>query len=92
MKQNSLIKDLQNRLPWDVFINNMEREGFFKLTFIKTSKVSESKFNYHSIQSGSVMLVGDPIQASVIRDTSHLHIRPYILFRPKVESQLRVIL
>ncbi len=79
-----LIKDLQNRLPWDKFINNMEREGFFTLAYLKT--------NYQSIQSGYVMLVGDPIQASVIRDTSHLHIRPYILFRPKVESQLRVIL
>ncbi len=92
MKQISLIKDLQNRLPWDKFIDNMEREGFFKLSSIKTSKVSESKFNYRSIQSGFVMLVGDLIQASVIRDTSHLHIRPYILFRPKVESQLRAIL
>ena len=92
MKQISLIKDLQNRLSWDNFINNMEREGFFKLTYIKPSKASESKFNYQSIQSGYVMLVGDPIQASVIRDTSHLHIRPYVLFRPKVESQLRVIL
>ncbi|TES99237.1 MAG: FAD-binding oxidoreductase [Promethearchaeota archaeon] len=92
MKQISLIKDLQNRLPWDKFVNNMEKEGFFKLTNIKTSKVSESKFNYQSMQSGHVMLVGDPIQASAIRDTSHLHIRPYVLFRPKVESQLRVIL
>jgi len=92
MKQISLIKDLQNRLPWDKFIYNMEREGFFKLTFIKTSKVSENKFNYQSIQSGYEMLVGDPIQASAIRDTSHLHIRPYVLFRPKVESQIRVIL
>lgn len=88
----SLIKDLQNRLPWDIFIENMEKEGFLKLTYIKPSKESEHKFNYQSIQSGYVMLVGDPIQASVIRDTSHLHIRPYILFRPKVESQLRVIL
>jgi len=92
MKQISLIKDLQNRLPWVKFINNMEREGFFKLTYIKTSKISGSKFNYQSFQSGSVMLVEDLIQASVIRDTSHLHIRPYILFRPKEESQLRVIL
>jgi len=89
---NSLIKDLQNRLPWDKFIYNMEKEGFFILTNIKTFKLSENKSNYQSIQSGSVMLVGDPIQASVIRDTSHLHIRPYILFRPKVENQLRVIL
>lgn len=92
MKQISLVKDLQNRLPWDKYINSMEREGFLKLTHIKTSKVSESKFNYRSLQSGYEMLVGDPIQASVIRDTSHLHIRPYVLFKPKVESQLRAIL
>jgi len=92
MKQISLIKDLQNRLHWKKFVDSMEREGFLKLTHIKTSKVSESKFNYQSIQSGSVMLVGDRIQASVIRDTSHLHIRAYVLFRPKVESQLRIIL
>ena len=88
----SLIKDLQNRLHWDRFLEEMERQGFFKLTFIKTSKISESKSNYQSIQTGYVMLVGDPIQASAIRDTSLLHIRPYVLFRPKVESQLRVVL
>lgn len=92
MNQISLIKDLQNRLLWDKFIDNMEKEDFIKLTYIKTTILSKTKFNYQSIQSGSVMLVGDTIQASVIRDTSHLHIRPYILFRPKVESQLRVIL
>jgi FAD/FMN-containing dehydrogenase len=92
MKQISLIKDLQSRLPWDRFIEEMEKHGFFKLTFIKTSNVSESKVNYQSIQSGYAMLVGDPIQASAIRDTSLLHIRPYVLFRPKVESQLRVII
>ena len=38
------------------------------------------------------MLVGDSIQSSVIRDASHLHIRPYVLFRPKIESQLRSII
>jgi len=92
MKQISLIKDLQNCLPWDKFIEEMERQGFFKLTFIKTSNVSESKTNYQSIQTEYVMLVGDPIQASAIRDTSLLHIRPYILFRPRVENQLRTIL
>jgi len=90
MKKNTLIKSLQDKLPWEPFLDHMEREGFFNLTHIK-SKVSENKFNYHSIQTGYVMLVGDPIQASVIRDTSHLHIRPYIMFRPKVEAQLRVI-
>ncbi len=92
MKSNSLIKDLQNRIPWDKFLVKMKQHGFFKLTHIKTSKISENKSYYQSITSGYVMLVGDPIQASVIRDTSHLHIRPYVLFRPKIESQLRVIL
>jgi len=92
MKQSSLIKNLQNRLPWDKFIEEMESQGFLKLTFIKTSEVSVSKANFQSLQTGFVMLVGDPIQASAIRDTSLLHVRPYILFRPKVESQLRVIL
>ncbi|NVM44939.1 MAG: FAD-binding oxidoreductase [Candidatus Lokiarchaeota archaeon] len=92
MKQSSLIKNLQNRLPWDKFIEEMESQGFLKLTFIKTSDVSVSKANFQSLQTGFVMLVGDPIQASAIRDTSLLHVRPYILFRPKVESQLRVIL
>ncbi|MFX1289026.1 MAG: FAD-binding oxidoreductase [Promethearchaeota archaeon] len=70
----------------------MEKQGFLKIRFIKTSNVSESKSNYRSIQTGYVMLVGDLIQASAIRDTSLLHIRPYILFRPKKESQLRAIL
>ena len=92
MKQISLIKNLQIHLPWDKFIDEMEKQGFLKLTFIKTSNVSESKSNFQSLQTGFVMLVGDLIQASAIRDTSLLHVRPYIVFRPKVESQLRVIL
>jgi FAD/FMN-containing dehydrogenase len=92
MKQISLIKNLQNRLPWDKFIDEMERNGFIKLGFIKTSNVLERKSSFQSFQTGFVMLVGDPIQASAIRDTSLLHVRPFILFRPKVESQLRVIL
>jgi hypothetical protein len=92
MEKKSLIKDLQDKLPWEKFLNNMERDGFIKLSSIMVSKISKSKNYYQSIHSGLVMLVGDPIQASVIRDTSHLHIRPYILFRPKIETQLRVII
>jgi len=91
MEKNTLIKSLQDKLPWEPFLDHMEREGFFKLTFIKASKISKGNKYYKLFQSGYVMLVGDPIQASVIRDTSHLHIRPYVLFRPKVETQLRVI-
>jgi hypothetical protein len=92
MNQISLIKYLQNRLPWVEFIEEMEKKGFVKLSFIKTSSVSDSKSSFQSLQTGFVMLVGDPIQASAIRDTSLLHIRPYILFRPKTENQLQVIL
>ncbi|MFW9952618.1 MAG: FAD-binding oxidoreductase, partial [Candidatus Thorarchaeota archaeon] len=92
MTNLSLIKNLQNGLPWDKFIEKMEKLGFFKLSFIKTSNISESKSNFQSIQTGYEMLVRDPIQASAIRDTSLLHIRPYILFKPKIESQLQVIL
>ena len=91
MEKNTLIKGLQDKLPWEPFLDHMEREGFFKLSSIMVSKISKSKNYNQLIQSGYVMLVGDPIQASVIRDTSHLHIRPYVLFRPKVETQLRVI-
>ncbi len=91
MEKNTLIKSLQEKLPWDPFLDHMEKEGFFKLTFIKTPKISKGNKYYKLFQSGYVMLVGDPIQASVIRDTSHLHIRPFVLFRPKVETQLRVI-
>ncbi|GAI89362.1 unnamed protein product, partial [marine sediment metagenome] len=92
MDKNTLIKSLQDKLPWESFLDHMEREGFFKLTFIKASKISKGNKYYNLFQSGYVMLVGDPIQASVIRDTSHLHIRPHVLFRPKVETQLRVII
>ncbi len=91
MEKNSLIKNLQDKLPWEKFLNNMERDGFIKLSSIMVSKISKSNKYYKLFQSGYVMLVGDPIQASVIRDTSHLHLRPYVLFRPKVETQLRVI-
>ena len=91
MEKVSLVKELQNQLPWDKFINDMESDGFFKLTHINPSEVSESNVNYNSIQTGNVMLVGDLIQASAIRDTSLLHIRPYILFRPKVVTQLKAI-
>jgi len=92
MKQISLIKDLQNRLSWEDFIKEMERNGFIKQSYVKTSDSSGSKANFQSIQTGYVMLVDDPIQASSIRDTSLLHVRPFILFKPKVESQLQVIL
>jgi len=91
MEKNTLIKSLQNKLLWEPFLDHMEREGFFKLTFIKTPKIFKGNKDYKLFKSSYIMLVGDPIQASVIRDTSHLHIRPYILFRPKVEAQLRVI-
>ncbi|GAG96095.1 unnamed protein product, partial [marine sediment metagenome] len=79
MEKNTLIKSLQNKLPWEPFLDHMEREGFFKLTFIKTPKIFKGNKDYKLFKSGYIMLVGDPIQASVIRDTSHLHIRPYIL-------------
>ncbi|MBY8988300.1 MAG: FAD-binding oxidoreductase [Candidatus Lokiarchaeota archaeon] len=92
MQKTSLIRDLQEKLPWKMFLSNMEKVGFFKLSKIEPSKASKSREYYHSIQSGNAMLVGDPIQSSVIRDASHLHIRPYILFRPKIESQLRAII
>ncbi len=91
MEKNTLIKNLQDKLPWEPFLDHMEREGFLKLTFIKAPKIPKGNKYYKLFRSGYVMLVGDPIQASVIRDTSHLHLRPYILFRPKVERQLRVI-
>ncbi|MFX0074946.1 MAG: FAD-binding oxidoreductase, partial [Candidatus Hermodarchaeota archaeon] len=92
MKLLSLIKDLQNRLPWSKFIEEMEELGFCKQNSINTYSEAESKSSYQSRQNGYVMLVGNPIQGSTIRDTSLLHLRPYILFRPKVESQLRAIL
>ena len=72
MEKNTLIKDLQDKLPWEPFLDHMERKGFFKLTFIMASKISKGNKYYKLFQSGYVMLVGNPIQASVIRDTSHL--------------------
>ena len=91
MEKNTLIKALQDRLSWEPFLDHMEKAGFFKFSFIRASKISKGKKYYNIFQSGYVMLVGDLIQASVIRDTSHLHIRPYVLFKPKVETQLRAI-
>ena len=92
MEQSSLIKNLQLGLPWNQFMKEMEKLGFYRETLINTSKETQCKSSYQSRQNGYIMLVGNPIQGSAIRDVSLLHLRPHILFQPKTEIQLREIL
>jgi hypothetical protein len=46
MEKNTLIKNLQDKLPWEPFLDHMEREGFLKLTFIKAPKIPKGNKYY----------------------------------------------
>ena len=92
MEENNVIKQLQDRLPWEEFFSEMEANGFTKWKSINASKLSKSSKSDDLIQSGTIMLVGDVIQSGTIRDPSHLHVIPHVVFRPKTENQLQKII
>ncbi|MGV9204571.1 MAG: FAD-binding oxidoreductase [Promethearchaeia archaeon] len=78
-----MINLLKNRFPWDKFISAMKHEGFMQINSLKSPQSIGNK--------GYSMLVGVSIQSGAIRDPSHLHLPPYLIFRPHTENQLRSI-
>ncbi|MFX1586656.1 MAG: FAD-binding oxidoreductase [Promethearchaeota archaeon] len=92
MGLENIIKNLQSELPWEIFLSKMEEEGFIKedsISFSHTSNIDRYK---QLFLSGNIMLIGNRIHSGSIRDPSHLHISPYVLFRPITEEQLKKII
>jgi len=79
MNRGELILKLSKKIHWIDFIDEME-----KLDFLKRKLNNQQK----SINSGNIMLVNNVIEGGAIKDTSLLHINPYIIFRPITEYQL----
>lgn len=92
MELENIIKNLQRELPWYIFLSKMEHEGFIKKGSLSFSHISNIDKFKHLFLSGNVMLIGNRIQSGSIRDPSHLHISPYVLFRPITEDQLKKII
>ncbi len=91
MKRQKLIQELLSDLPWDDFFIAMQNVGFVKLSKIDPN-ISDSKNKIENcIHSGNVMLVNDILQSASIRDASHLHFLPQVIFRPVTEYQLQKI-
>ncbi len=86
-----MIEHLRDNLPWDDFISEMESEGFVKFPTLTPSDLENIRKSDAEFEPGFIMVVGDPIQSGAIRDVSHLHLLPYIIFRPNTEAQLRKI-
>jgi len=90
-KENHLIKELRERLPWKQFLETMENQGFIKVSSIKFNDETEKPKKKEGLQSGFKMLIDNKIHSNSIRDPSLLSLTPYILFRPLSEVQLRYI-
>ncbi len=75
-------EELQKKLPWQVFIDTMVKKGF---------QVAESltKTEKDLLNSGKIIIVDNYISSGIIRDPSLLNLKPYVIFRPKNEDQLR---
>jgi FAD/FMN-containing dehydrogenase len=84
-----LILKLKKKINWIDFIKEMENCGFLVQNSISNALLNNQK---RPINSGNVMLVNNLIEGGAIKDTSLLHIIPYIIFRPLVENQLRHII
>jgi len=91
MDEKNIIEYLQNKIPWKKFLDVMEKEGFTKFHSIIISEITKSSEFEKAFNSGLIMLVRNQIQAGTIRDPSHLHLSPYVVFRPKTENQLQKI-
>jgi len=92
MENNNIIKILQRDLPWDTFLSNMELEGFIKTrspNFSQLSNITEYKKLF---LSGKAIIVNNKVQSLGLHDPSHLYLTPYVLFRPKTEEQLKIII
>ncbi|MFX1356747.1 MAG: FAD-binding oxidoreductase [Promethearchaeota archaeon] len=92
MENDNIIKILQKELPWDTFLSNMELEGFIKTRSPNFSQLSNIIEYKKLFLSGKAIVVNDKIQSLGLHDPSHLYLTPYILFRPKTEKQLKIII
>jgi len=92
MPENNVIENLRNKLPWSDFFSIMEREGFLKYSSLSGFTRSRTENFTNSFISGFIMLIGNKIQGGAIRDPSHLHLIPRVIFRPKTEIQLQKII
>ena len=88
MNRSELILKLNKKIHWIDFINEMEKYGFLKQNLVSYAFLNHQK---KPINSGNIMLVNNMIEGGAIKDTSLLHINPYIIFRPLTEYQLRHI-
>ena len=85
MNRSDLILKLNQKFNWIDFINEMEELGFIKQELIS---IALSNPQNTPTNSGNFMLVDNFIEGGAIKDTSLLHINPYIIFRPLTEHQL----
>lgn len=83
--RSELISKLNKRIQWIDFINEMEKFGFLKQNLVYNALLNQQK---KPVESGNIMLVNNIIEGGAIKDTSLLHINPYIIFRPLTEYQL----
>ena len=88
MNRGELILKLNKKIHWTSFINEMEKFGFLKQKSVYDALLNHQK---KPINSGNIMLVNNIIEGGAVKDTSLLHINPYIIFRPLTEYQLRHI-
>ena len=88
MIRGELVLKLNNKICWADFINEMETLGFLKQKSVFTTLLNRQKMPN---DSGNIMLINNIIEGGAIKDTSLLHISPYIIFRPLTEYQLRHI-
>ncbi|MFO8017024.1 MAG: FAD-binding oxidoreductase [Promethearchaeia archaeon] len=74
---------MKSRFKWKEFISVMKSKGFREFSSLSASQQPKNK--------GNILLIGEKLHGGAIRDPSHLHISPYILFRPLTEDQLKEI-
>ena len=86
--RSELILKLNKKIQWIDFIDEMEKFGFLKQKSVYDALLNHQK---KPINSGNIMLVNNIIEGGAVKDTSLLHINPYIIFRPLTEYQLRHI-
>ena len=83
MNRGELILKLNKKIHWTDFINEMEKFGFLKQKSVYNVLLQKMPIN-----SGNIMLVNNIIEGGAVKDTSLLHINPYVIFRPLTEYQL----
>ena len=81
MDVSRIITNINTKLTWTKFINDLEERGFKKHKRLGYFLENQSNL-------GEDMLINNVIEGGAIKDTSLLHLIPYIIFRPLDETQL----